>query len=76
MLLRAFENPLICCKQIRRDGAIGLSAVPMKPSKLPSPQPVIAVYWMPSQGGKVHYRESSGKTQILSFFIPFSWIYK
>ncbi|VDK87720.1 unnamed protein product [Onchocerca ochengi] len=45
--------------KIRRDGAIGLSSVPMKPSKLPSPQPVIAVYWMPAQGGKVHYRESN-----------------
>ncbi|EJD76634.1 hypothetical protein LOAG_16456 [Loa loa] len=48
----------LCC-MIRRDGAIGLSAVPMKPSKIPSPQPVIAVYWMPAQGGKVHYRESN-----------------
>uniref|UniRef100_A0A915PK39 EGF-like domain-containing protein n=1 Tax=Setaria digitata TaxID=48799 RepID=A0A915PK39_9BILA len=45
--------------KIRRDGAIGLSAVPMKPSNLPSPQPVIAVYWMSAQGGKVHYRESN-----------------
>ncbi|MCP9257598.1 Nidogen-like protein [Dirofilaria immitis] len=44
---------------VRRDGAIGLSAIPMKPSKLPSPQPVIAVYWMAAQGGKVHYRESN-----------------
>ncbi|CAG9531514.1 unnamed protein product [Cercopithifilaria johnstoni] len=44
---------------IRRDGAIALSDVPMKPSKLPSPQPIIAIYWMPAQGGKVHYRESN-----------------
>ncbi|VDN04457.1 unnamed protein product [Thelazia callipaeda] len=44
---------------IRRDGAITLSAVPIKPLKLPSAQPVIAVYWMPALGGKVYYRESN-----------------
>lgn len=44
---------------IRRDGAISLSAIPLKPSKLPVSQPVIAVYWMPAEGGKVHYRESN-----------------
>uniref|UniRef100_A0A1I8EUB1 Calcium binding EGF domain-containing protein n=1 Tax=Wuchereria bancrofti TaxID=6293 RepID=A0A1I8EUB1_WUCBA len=31
----------------------------MKPSKIPSPQPVIAIFWMAAQGGKVHYRESN-----------------
>ncbi|VDK50437.1 unnamed protein product [Anisakis simplex] len=44
---------------IRRDGSIAFSSRSVKPSKLPTKEPIIAVYWMPSEGGNVHYRETT-----------------
>ncbi|KAI6201251.1 EGF-like domain-containing protein [Aphelenchoides besseyi] len=51
---------------IHRDGVIAVSP---SASFLPAPpqnqMPLIAVYWMPSSGGRVFYRETTGLIQIL-----------
>ncbi|CAD6187998.1 unnamed protein product [Caenorhabditis auriculariae] len=44
--------------QIRRDGSIGMSSKASRPAALPVDEPTIAVFWMPSHGGNVHYRET------------------
>uniref|UniRef100_A0A0N5ASL2 Nidogen n=1 Tax=Syphacia muris TaxID=451379 RepID=A0A0N5ASL2_9BILA len=46
---------------IRRDGAISFSSndTELKPSPLPIPESVIAVYWMPAEGGTVYFRETN-----------------
>uniref|UniRef100_A0A0M3I7E2 NIDO domain-containing protein n=1 Tax=Ascaris lumbricoides TaxID=6252 RepID=A0A0M3I7E2_ASCLU len=44
---------------VQRDGAIVFSNKLQRPARLPIAEPVIAVYWMSSQGGKVHFRETN-----------------
>ncbi|VDN55122.1 unnamed protein product [Dracunculus medinensis] len=43
---------------IRRDGIISFTSANPRPSRFPINEPVIAVYWMSSQSGKVYFRET------------------
>ncbi|VDO48745.1 unnamed protein product [Haemonchus placei] len=52
------ENMIFTIFQIHSSGYVSFSPNELQPSALPVSEPVLATYWMPTEGATVYYRET------------------